>query len=77
MRIVCFVLCLVLAGCGLDYMLFGEITRGDHVEVPGAGINTVRGEAPGYNGVTVAVFTGSGAALEGFNSVASGDAGRF
>lgn len=76
-------LSLLATGCGLEGLVFGEVTRGDQVEVPGAAPNILQGYAPGLpnasarflgpTGVEVAGLTTTTDAQGNFEVEAPGD----
>ena len=53
----------LLLGCGIENLFMGELTRGSQREVPGAGVRTITGRAPGLQGAAVAFFGGTGELL--------------
>lgn len=65
-----------MAACGFEGLIFGELTRGDQVELPPAAPTTVAGNAGGLEGGAVRFLTGSGDAIEPLETTVD-KTGRF
>ena len=68
-------LVVLVAGCGVDGLLFGALTRGDQDrETPlQAAPNILQGKAPGYAGAALDVVTGAGDVLDDLTTSVADD----
>lgn len=68
---------MVLTGCGLDPLVWGELTQGDFTQPPGAGTNTVSGVSTALGASASVKFYGpAGTPLED-QATTTGDGGTF
>ncbi len=55
----------LVAGCSVDGLLLGELTRDEHRQMPEPAPVTLRGKAPGFQGAPLRLWAGSSVAFSG------------